>query len=727
MQGAGFTAGEAARARDLTALLSPRSIAIVGASERNSFARRLLAHLNEWSFAGSVYAVNPRNTTVGGRPCVPSLKALPEPVDLAVVLVGRSSVLEVLRDSQLEGIPAAIVITSGFADSGETRGRQLGREMVALAAETGLMVCGPNCLGLINFHSAMPLFAGPVDMRPAAGKLAVVSQSGGSLCAILNAASERSIGLSYAISSGNEAILDFCDYVDYLLDDDRTDVICGLLESIPDPERFRRTALRAAQARKPIVLIKIGRSRAGSEAALAHTGALASPDDLVQTLFDETGIIRADGVDDALDKATLFAFLPRSQWPHGRNVAFFSVGGGAVGIFADYADRAGITLPPLPGDVAERLTRMYPDTASFKNPMDLPGWQAGQRTELMPLFLEECLQHDEFDGVIAAGLSYRHLHSGLERAAAAGVQHEKPLIVTLFSATSLPAEAHRFTDHGIPVIAGLDRCIRAYEASAAYQRAAVRKPADRRPRHARSGVLEILEGTRSADGVLNPLSAAKLLETYALSVPKQLIAGSADDAATAATTIGYPVAVKLADVLHKTDVGGVRLWLQDDHSVREAYVAVTSGPSVTGSSARVLVQEMVHGLAEIYLGISNHHAAYPPLILVGFGGVYAEVLRDVERRFVPLSTDDAREMLERLRAHDLVFGYRGTRPDTSAVVTAIVSLSELAIELRDHVVDLDINPLLVGSVGEGVRVVDAKVMLRRSRDVSEEGGLSPMN
>lgn len=695
--------------RDLSPLLSPRSIAVVGASETSVYSRRLFRHVRDWSFDGPVYPVNPTAQMVEERQCFPSVRAITNPVDLAFILVRRESVKEVLEQSCEMGVRAAVVLANGFNEGADPVGRQLHAGLVTLAKQNDILLCGPNCLGILNFHERIPAFVGPLEMRPGAGRLAIVSQSGGILCAMLNSVADRNLGLSYAISSGNSAVLEFCDYVEFLVDDERTDVICAFLESIPDPQRYRRVASLAAEARKPIVVIKPGRSPVATDAVRAHSGALAEPDDLVQTLFEETATIRAETIEDALDRATLFASLPRSEWPRGRNVAFFSVGGGSVSMFADQAQAKGIGLPALPKYVGERLAPEFPPTTAIANPIDLPGWNVAQQPHLMTRFVERCLEAEDYDAVLVAHTSDQRDQFAPLNAVRAGTTSRKPIIALVLSraSSSQPASVPNASDH-VPVIVGIGRCVTAFAACVAYAEASVRPPPS--PVPMRQNVLEIVRHDGPREGtVLDAISTSDLLGQYGLRSPRQFLAEDVEEAVAAARAVGYPVAVKSTGAMHKTELGGVRLWVDSDEAARAAYVAVTRQ---TPSAHAVLVQEMVVGGVEMYLGVSNNHPFYPPLILVGLGGAYVELLRDIQRRFAPIAPDEARRMLERLKTRDLVFGYRGSKPDTGSLIAAIVAVSHLALDLREDLLALDMNPIVVQSAGRGTSILDAKVVFR---------------
>ena len=705
--------------RRLKPLMNPRSIAIVGASDRGNAATAIRL-LREWGYPGGVFPVNPRRTEVMGLPCYPTLEATPELADLALVVVRRDTVMEVLRDAHRVGVRAAIVIAADFAGIPDPVGRATQDEMTQFAADTGLLVCGPNCLGLINVRAKATPFGAPLDLPVIAGNLAIVAQSGGNAVAFATSAYERHLGISYLVSSGNEACLQLPDYINYLVADPDTRVICAYVEGIREPARFHAAALAAHNAGKPFIAIKVGRSERGRAVALAHTGALSSPDDLVDALFADAGVLRADSIDDALDKCSLFAQLEPDLWPRGRNLALVTNGGGAAAIFVDQASSAGMEFPSLPPAVRKRLEAVFPPNVTIHNPVEVPGGQLEEAPTLFGGFIDECARVPDYDAVAVGMLPVARLLSAVAPAETTQIATSKPVIIFTPSGVSAPASVHDFRSQcALPVILGIDRFVTAYRAAVNHRELKPRPflMPDGAPSPRAFDVLRDarVEAGGSGAQLLDPQATWRILEEYGLPVTRQGKATSADEAAKLAARIGYPVALKIDSPGHKTEMGGVILDLRDAAGLGAAFERLASRrEEATGPARRgAIVQAMASPGIEMYLGISNAQPGYPPAILVGFGGTIVELVKDVVLRFAPLTAEDALDMVKTLRAHALLEGFRGApRADIRQLVEVIRTLSRMAIDLHSHIAQLDINPLILSEDGKGGRIVDARVVLR---------------
>jgi acetate---CoA ligase (ADP-forming) len=675
---------------------------------------RAVRHCQDFGYAGRLLAVNPKYDKVGPIPCFSSLSAIGEPVDLALILVGRERVASVLEDCSRNHVGAAIVIASDYADSAGAEGKELQRELQLFSVRSGMVIAGPNCLGIVNVADRIPAYGGPISSVIRPGGVAIVSQSGGNASAFIDGAVERHLGLSYVISSGNEACVAFADYLQYLVDDPHTNVICGYLESIGEPARFAEAAMRAARAGKPVVVIKVGGTPEGRKAALAHTGSLSGPDELVNTLFHETGVLRADSIDTALDQCSLLALMPRSRWPTGPRLAVLAIGGGAAGIFADLAVRNGLALPSLPDEIRDVIAASAGPNVTIQNPFDVPGSLLDRHPEVFSAFVESTLAKRGFDALAISLLPQPHLLEAARTAAVVGHRFNKPIVVVPLAGTTMSQEVRELIDGDLPVVMGIDRFVRAYRAAIEYQRSKPRNPFIARRR--KSPVANQLPPIAMAvEGQLDSKQTGKLLRAYGLRTVRQGWAKNIDDAVRLAARVGYPVAVKLADVAHKTDVDGVRLDLRTPAEVRKAYVSLRRSAVNRRLSAkpRVNVQRMLRDGLEIYLGVDNRALDYPPAILVGLGGIGVEVERDTRMMFAPLNRVAARGMLESLRGFHRFRAFRGRPPrDTAAVEDAIVRLSHLAADMASKLYELDVNPLIVGYVGHGARVVDALIVCR---------------
>jgi acyl-CoA synthetase (NDP forming) len=692
-------------------LLAPASIAVVGASEKRGHSKYALTNLTGRGYQGEVYVVNPNRAQVHGHRAFPTLADLPKVPDLALVLVGRDVVLDVLDDCRQAGVHAAIINADGYSESPDPLGHRLQAALVEAARNADIALCGPNCLGLINRSIDAAPFCAPIETPILNGGVCVLSESGGHSCAFLESAYDRHLGISHVISTGNEAVITTADYLDYLVTDPAVGTFCLFLESIRDPERFLAAATRAASMGKPIVAIKVGRSAEARAAALAHTGSMVGDDVTVDALFERGGVIRARSIDDALDKCLLMARLPQDLWPKGRRLAVFTMGGGSAGLMADLAAEANFTIPQLDESLRRELEPLAPTTVTVKNPLDLPGAYFGSHPELPGAFVRGTASRD-YDAVLILAL----LTSSLEFwARLEPIQREcgKPIIIVGPASNPLSDSVREFIDaSSLPVVAGLDRCVAALDAAV---RSREKRPRVRSYHQRHSGLAQALSaaslpstinppGTRS---VLDYSTSMRLLDSYGIPVVASMIVGTAEEARIFARRNGYPIALKIASGLaHKSDVGGVALNIRSSREVDSAFAKLADVANAQSEDGLQLVaQAMVTGGTEVIIGASRHEDAYPPSVLVGLGGIWVEVMRDVAIRLAPIDHVDAVEMITQLRGYPLLSGGRGSTPvHLDALADAIVRVSHLVVDIPE-LIELDINPAIVTS--EGLKVVDA--------------------
>ncbi|MCC7104529.1 MAG: acetate--CoA ligase family protein, partial [Chloroflexi bacterium] len=702
---------------NLDKLLRPRSLALVGISDVGVFGSNLVASLRAHGFPGPLYAVNPSRTEIFGLRSYPSLSDLPEPPDGVMLMVSRARALSVLEECHRLGIRGATIIASGFAESPDPVGREYQDRLARFAREAGIAICGPNCNGFVNAVDRVSCFVGALYRQPPVGGIGLVSQSGATVTAFVDEAWERNLGYTFLVSSGNEAVVDTVDYLEYMLEDERTRVLAAFLESIHRPAAFVDLARRAAEAGKPLIVVKVGRSERGRESALAHTGSLAGSDQAYEAAFRQWGVIRADDVGDLLDRAQFFCQLTSAQLPRGRRLAFMSVSGGAAGLLADLAEPVGVEMPDLPAATERRFRELLPDYATIKNPLDLTGQIHANRARF-PELLNGFIEDPVFDGIgvmmhCEAGYEYY-----LTQMAEAGGRTPKPIALTATAAISMSDWGRAFLEtHRVPVVLGLRRFATAFSAAANYRafrerhgltsvRGEVRapcEPASRAPSLPASG------------GVLQEAATWELLDAYGLPRAASRFVADGAGAVVAAEAIGYPVVLKAvqAGLAHKTEAGGVAVGLRDAEAVQRA--ATTMHRRVRAATGRelqgYLVQEMVEDGVEAYVG-AVHSREFGPLVLAGLGGVFVEVLGDVSMRLAPVNALRAGEMLSELRGRKLLDGVRGRPPaDRDAFVEVIQRVSRLAADLGPRLSELDLNPVMVRSEGDGARLVDALVVL----------------
>lgn len=703
---------------DFDRLLRPRSLALVGLSETGVFGANLVRSIERAGYPGKLYPVNPSRKEIFGRPCYPSLASLPQRPDAAVLMVSAARTAAVLRECAEQGIRAATIIASGFAELQGPEGRARQDELTALARAADIAICGPNCNGFFNVLDRLPCFTGPLYRFPRPGNVGLVSQSGATISSFVDEAFERNLGFTFLISSGNEAIFDTVDYLDFLLADEQTRVLAAFLESVRRPAAFLDLARRAAQVGKPLIVVKLGRSARSRESALAHTGALAGSDRAFEAAFKHWGVIRAVDVSDLLDRCQLLSQVDPEKWPRGRRLGFMSVSGGAVGLLGDLGETRGVELPDLRPETAERLAASLPIEAVVRNPFDMTGQIHAVRDRFADM-VESFLAEPDFDAVAVNLHCEADYEFYLREMEATAARSDKPLVLTTTGAIAMTDWGRSFlAEHRLPVVLGIGRLLDAFRAAAdyrAFRERQVLAPSEEHPAPGPGG-RAALASLPADSGILGDEKTWGLLEAFDLPHARVRFAGNAEQALAAADALGYPVVLKaLAEGLaHRSDVGGVALGLRDADELSRAYagvtrrVAETTGRPVSGA----LVQEMVRDGVEAYIGAIRSDE-FGPLVLVGLGGVFVEVLGDVVARLAPVDHARAAEMLAELKGRKLLDGVRGKPPaDVGALVDLVVRVSRLAAALGERLSELDLNPVIVRPRGEGARIVDALLVLK---------------
>jgi acetyltransferase len=723
-----MTATDSVFQQAMNSLLHPRRIALIGASPRLGFANSIQIMLEGGGYDGELLPVNPRYEEIRGRRCYPSLDAIPGHVDLAIVVVPAAATMDVLEQCAAKGVGAISMIASGFgekADDPESVGRQ--HAIRDFARRSGIRVAGPNCLGNISVPNKMTAFSGPFDKPLPRGPLGVVFQSGLLSYSVVGPLIDRQIGFTYVITSGNEADLDATDYMRYFIEDDETRVIGAFIEQFRDPAKLLEVAELAAERKKPIVVLKIGRSEGGRRAALAHTGSLVGADEAADAVMRQHGIIRVDSIDELNETLAIFH---TDRLPKGDGLATVFMSGGAAGLVSDLSQGLGLRHPELAPETTAKLAEVIPAYGTVGNPLDMTG-----QIWAMPGGMEKVfrtLAEDPNLDIIVYGRAYPaqldiHPDSAEFPANLPDEFPDKTFLIMGLASGRLREqefEEQRIGQPvsaigGIPFLQGAENSLRAIRSLLRYaafqrQRASV-GPIQRGPGPLAERARELL---RAAGG--RPLlerEAKALLALYDIPVTREFLTGSADAAVEAARAIGYPVALKIIspDLPHKTEAGGVLLGVDSDQSVLAGFSQIKANARRFKPDARidgVLVQQMAPAGRELILGMTRD-PDFGPAIAVGLGGVFVETLRDVALGVPPLTQHDARAMLTRLRAYRVLegSGARGAAPaDLGALVSIITRFSQLCLDLRDEVAEIDINPLLVFDEGQGALVVDALVV-----------------
>jgi acyl-CoA synthetase (NDP forming) len=688
----------------IATLLKPRSVAVIGASaDPGKTAGRPVAYLNKHGFTGAIYPVNPRADTIGGLRSYPDIGSLPESPDVGIVLLGAERAHEAVRELAARGTRAAIVLASGYAEVGE-EGALRQRQLMEAAGTMRLL--GPNTIGLVNLTDNITLSAsGALEMDSfQAGGIGVVSQSGGILGALLSRAAARGIGLSKLISTSNEVDLDLADFVDHLADDDATSVIALYMEGLRHPDKFRAAARKAAARGKPVVVFKIGRSESGAAAAVSHTGALAGADRMYDALFREVGVLRAQSFADLLD---LPAALVTGRRLKGRRIAVLTSTGGAGTLVADSLGVGGFETPAPDETTAAALRALQSGNHAVldRNPIDVT--LAGLQPDLLRGAIRALLASESYDATVvivgSSGLALPHLmadaiHDCLPAS-------DKPLLV--YVSPHAPGVASLLNQRGVPAFMAPESCTSAF--AAMLDGRATKAPPDTAPPFA--AIPEDLP-----TGPLDEARAKALFTHFGIACTRERIVADGAAATLAAQELGDPVVLKILsnEITHKSDVGGVAVNLSADSvGPRLAQMAGEVEARAGVRPQRFLVQEMVGGGVEMILGF--HRDPLGCAILLGMGGVAAELMQDTTLRLLPeggLSPAAAGEMLRELKTWPLLDGYRGRPPaDVAALVTAIVRFSQMAAQLGDRLVVAEITPLFVLPPGRGVCAADGVAVL----------------
>ena len=703
---------------DLTPLMKPKSIAVIGASQRMGRATRVVLNLQRFGYEGRIYPINPKYEDVLGLRCYPDLAATPEPPETIVVAIPAVDVPALLTAAVERGVRGAVVLSSGFAEAGPA-GRERQATLERLATQRGLLICGPNCYGVLNVALGSATFSADFAVPPRPGRVAVVSQSGGFSHAIAeHLMNQRQCGLSYIVSCGNQAGVTVEDYVEFLIDDDATAVVGVFVEGFRKPDKLRQVAARARDAGKPIVALKVGRSENARQAMLAHTGSLAGTPEIIDAVFRQSGIVQVSSLNEMIDTLTVMD-AARDRRRCGPRVTVLSGLGGECGRVSDVADRAGVELPPLANASAEAIRRFMPDFATPRNPLDGTGAMYENAT-LFPGMIDVLL-HDETIDVLAVNLRAnvpppggwapsRQFSVDLRDAVRKGTGRFV-ICFSSFPGGDLDQEVvATLAEAGIPFLEGSETTMLALRHLQEHRRF-LDRPRDRAQMASSRAPID-----PDTHGVLGSLDGMQLLQAFGIPVAEVVPVKDADDAVRVAARLGYPVVLKIdsPDIVHKTDVGGVRVGCAEAEAVRAAFREMLHEVRRRAPAARVdgvLVQQMVQGGTEMILGV-KHDPLFGPAVVCGFGGVFVEVMRDVAVRVPPLDVAEARAMLAELRGSALLHGTRGHRPaDVAALADALVRVAQLAEAHRDRIHALDINPLLVLDDGRGVVAVDWLVEL----------------
>jgi acyl-CoA synthetase (NDP forming) len=689
----------------LDALFEARGIAVVGASDDiTKIGGRPVQLLRKYGYAGAIYPINPKAGTIQGLQAYASVLDTPEVPELAILAVPAGATLQAVRDCAEHGVRAVIVLSSGFAEAG-AEGAAVQAEMVRVARHHGMRLLGPNCLGVVNVTSNLVgSFSIALEQSmPPAGQVGIVSQSGNIGSFTMRNMADRGLGVSRFIATGNEADVDVADGIAALAQDPATRIILCCMETCRHAGRLVEALAMARRQHKPVIVLKIGATEQGQAAAASHTGALTGSDAVFDAVFRRHGVLRVRSFEELLDVGHAAALLGTQRLPATDAVTLVAASGGFGIMMADAMVEAGMTLPPL-AERTRALIREAVPTAGTNNPVDASA-QMSARPDIL-LKMLTALQEDASGSTLVLMLAlslYNPRLRGVYLEALAKVRASHPDRLLVIISQGPPDALAEINALGIPVFrsipaaaTGLAGLVRLGRLAALPEAPAYRGPVEK------------------VDPAVfrNEFHAKQALAAAGISVPREEVVASADDAVRSARATGYPVVLKIAseDIAHKTEAGGVALNLQDDAAVREAFARVMANARRHAPQARLdgmLVAPMARGGVELIAGVSRD-AVFGPVVMVGFGGIYAEVLKDVAVQVAPVSEEEALRMIRGLRMYPLLDGARGQRKaDVAAAARTVARLSEFACRHAGDVLEIDMNPILVRPEGEGVLVLDA--------------------
>ena len=707
---------DARPARPLDPILRPASIAVVGASRRaGTIGQQIVANLVRHGFTGAVYPVNPSATSINAIHAWPSVGAIPQPVDVAVIAVPKEQVCEVAEECGACGVRGLTVISSGFREVGG-EGVERERRLLAIARRHGMRMIGPNCMGVINSDPAYSMNATFAPVMPDFGPAAFVSQSGALGVNVLDYAKELGIGIAQFVSMGNKADVSGNDLLLHWEDDPAVGVILMYVENFGNARNFLALAPRVVR-KKPIIVLKAGRSAVGARAASSHTGALSGSDAASDALLTQAGVLRAASIEELFDMAVAFTARRARRIPASRRVGVVGNSGGPGVLAADALEMAGLSVVDFAATTIERLRPLFPAEASLRNPLDMI---ASATPHGYSASLDAILGDPGIDSAVAIFTPPLGVRTPDVAEAIGGVaaRHpEKPVLAVLMGREGLPEAKSELSRAGVPSYIFPESAARALGALARYGEIVERPPREMPALREERSRAEPIVRRAIAGGAsrLSEIEALDLVRAYGIRTVESVLAADAEAAERSAEAIGYPVVLKIVSpqLSHKSDVGGVRVGLADARAVHAAHDEMLAAVASRAPDARiagVLVQRMASGdQRELIVGFSRVEG-FGPLLMVGLGGVYVEALRDVQLRLAPVDRYDALEMLRSLRSAQLLGAFRGAPAvDLEAVADAVVRIGCLA-DAFPEIVELDVNPLRVGA--NGALALDARVVLR---------------
>lgn len=691
--------------------MEPRGVAIIGASQDfTTINGKILKYLLKHKFQSQIYPINPKYQEIAGLKCYPSIGAVSEPIDLALIAVAAARVPGILRDCGAKGVKREVIFSSGFAEIGEN-GKKVQEEILQIAQEYDMRLIGPNCLGILNVSTGLiASFSASMEVDSIkAGPVALVSQSGAVGFMLFNLLQEAGVGVNFVVTTGNEADVTAGEGLTYVVENPDTKVILTYLEGLRDGESFKRTAEKAAEAGKPIIALKVGNSASGQKAAATHTAALTGSGGAYKSYFDKMGILQAKDSEDIIDLAQ--AFLP-GKLPRGARIGIVTMSGGVGILLADRSEEWGLQVPELSSALQEEVRKVIPAFGCAQNPVDVTAQSLNQGEEFKKC-LNILLASEELDMLIVAitmatGKMAEKIGSDIVEAA---LGTEKPLVVSWSVGQVAKPGFEVLKKAGVPLYHSPARAAKAMGALhhyAKFQRA-WKVPEAEDINQMRQATVQL--ALKESSQALSEHATKGLLELYGLPVTKEYVAASAEEAVAIAEKMGYPVVMKIdsPDILHKTEAGGVAVNINSAEEVKAKFPEIMEKGRTYNPQAKIngiLIQEQVPPGVEVIIGLQRD-PILGTQIMFGLGGIFVEVLKDVILKPVPLTREDAQEMLNEIKGVALLNGVRGrTAVDKEALIEILLGVSQLAAEAGDALLSLDINPVTVLPKGKGAKVLD---------------------
>ncbi|SMB95146.1 acetyltransferase [Desulfonispora thiosulfatigenes DSM 11270] len=690
---------------NINKLLSPERIAIVGASEKEGFGgdtcRNVLTYMDE----GSYYFINPKRDTIFDKKCYNSIEELPENIDLVVICTPQKTVEDIIKQATTKGAKAAVVYASGYSEVGTKEGIEAEQSLIKLCEELDVALMGPNCAGYVNFIKNTSPFAFISDKRERKGSVGVVSQSGQLVLSMMDSPKMK---FSYAISAGNSSVCKMENYLEYLIDDEDTKVIAMYIEGVKDAELFIKALKKAALKRKPIVALKTGRSQKAQEIAASHTGSLSGADKVFDALFKKFGVIRVDDLEELM--STSLALATIKKMPTSEKVAAMNLSGGETGICADLGELHGINFADFTPDTLDKLTELLPSYATPNNPLDMTAtlsYDSEKYAEALSTVMS-----DPSVGIVAVGYTLLqeiadpaiiYMAKGIEMVTER--EDSKPVVMIPFTENTRNLEySEKLEKIGVPVLPTSNYAFKILKNISDFVAYDVTK-------HNLDVKMPMAKDENEV--ALSESESRAKLEKYGIPFPGSIVAKTEAEAIAAAKKIDYPLVAKIdsPDILHKSDIGCVKLNLNDENQVIEAFKEIINNAKQHYPNAQidgVQITTMVKSGAEMIIGVNND-PNFGPCLLCGLGGVFVEVFKDTALCLAPVSKDEAYEMVNSLQGIKLLQGYRGSKPaDIDAYVEAIINVSNFACDNINNLKELDINPIFVYE--DNVCAVDALIV-----------------